>query len=423
MTTVCAALISRCCQQIIEDKTFGLKNKKKSKKVQNYVNQVVNATKASFVDHKKKKEEDAKAAAKAEKKKHKEEMADLFKASIIQPKVPFGVDPKTIACAFFKAGQCKKKGDACKFSHDQEICFGKKKAVSNKIDLCVDVAAAKAAKKQEEDIAITDPVELQKAIEKKARQMACETHIVCKHFLKAIEDKKYGWFWECPDQLNLPGGCKYRHALPPGYVFKDKKKSGDDEDEDADKRTLEEKLDDMRKGVGPGAMVTEETFREWKRKRLEKKKAEQEAADAKLKKNYKKGAKTQMTGRQLFEFDQSLFVDDAEAGGADDYKLEFGDVEEMLAAKEKIARNEAARIAGKSVEEMEAAESTSPPAPVPKKFGEDGMPIEDQGAKKPAAAPPAEAAPAAAAAALPEGIEENLFLDEDLDDLPSDDDE
>ena len=46
-------------------------------------------------------------------------------------------------------------------------------------------------------------MELQKAIEKKARQMACETHIVCKHFLKAIEDKKYGWFWECPDQLNL----------------------------------------------------------------------------------------------------------------------------------------------------------------------------------------------------------------------------
>ena len=118
LTTVCAALISRCCQQIIEDKTFGLKNKKKSKKVQNYVNQVVNATKASFVDHKKKKEEDAKAAAKAEKKKHKEEMADLFKASIIQPKVPFGVDPKTIACAFFKAGQCKKKGDACKAGCD-----------------------------------------------------------------------------------------------------------------------------------------------------------------------------------------------------------------------------------------------------------------------------------------------------------------
>ena len=32
------------------------------------------------------------------------------------------------------------------------------------------------------------------AIEKKAKQMACETHIVCKHFLVAIEAKKYGLF-------------------------------------------------------------------------------------------------------------------------------------------------------------------------------------------------------------------------------------
>jgi len=381
-----------------------------------YVTQVVQATKASFVDQKKQKEEDQKIAAKEAKKRHKDEMADLFKVSIIQPKVPFGVDPKTIACAFFKAGQCQHKGDKCKFSHDQEVCFGKKKAVGNQVDLSVDVLAAKGkSKNNADDIAITDPVELAKAIEKKARQMACETHIVCRHFLEAIERKKYGWFWECPDQLNNPSqGCKYRHALPPGYVFKDKKKSGDDSDEEGDGKTLEERLDDMRKGVGPGAMVTAETFREWKRARLEKKQEEEDAADAKLKKSYKKGAKTQMTGRQLFEFDESLFVDDAEAGGADDYKLEFGDLEEMMAAQLKIERNNEARIAGKSVAEMEAEEALlSPPkgeAQKPKRFDENGMPIDDEEA-------------AGKAVALPEGIEENLFLDEDLDDLPSDDDE
>ena len=43
----------------------------------------------------------------------------------------------------------------------QEICFGKKKAIGNKIDLTVDVEAMKA-KKNEEDVAITDPVELAK---------------------------------------------------------------------------------------------------------------------------------------------------------------------------------------------------------------------------------------------------------------------
>ena len=38
----------------------------------------------------------------------KKEEAALFQTAITQPKVPFGVDPKTIMCAFFKAGICEK---------------------------------------------------------------------------------------------------------------------------------------------------------------------------------------------------------------------------------------------------------------------------------------------------------------------------
>jgi hypothetical protein len=38
----------------------------------------------------------------------KKEEAALFQTAIVQPKVPFGVDPKTIMCAFFKAGICEK---------------------------------------------------------------------------------------------------------------------------------------------------------------------------------------------------------------------------------------------------------------------------------------------------------------------------
>jgi hypothetical protein len=39
----------------------------------------------------------------------KEELAQLMAPTdIIQPKVPFGVDPKTVLCAFFKAGRCQK---------------------------------------------------------------------------------------------------------------------------------------------------------------------------------------------------------------------------------------------------------------------------------------------------------------------------
>lgn len=41
----------------------------------------------------------------------KKEMAELFNSVIIQQKVPFGVDPKTVLCAHFKAGKCQKGGN------------------------------------------------------------------------------------------------------------------------------------------------------------------------------------------------------------------------------------------------------------------------------------------------------------------------
>lgn len=51
---------------------------------------------------------------------------------------------------------------------------------------------------------------------------------MCKYFLEAIENNKYGWFWVCP-----AGGdsCMYRHALPPGFVLKKDKKKEETEEE------------------------------------------------------------------------------------------------------------------------------------------------------------------------------------------------
>lgn len=37
---------------------------------------------------------------------------------------------------------------------------------------------------------------------------------MCKFFLEAVENSKYGWFWECPNGKN----CHYRHALPAGKL-------------------------------------------------------------------------------------------------------------------------------------------------------------------------------------------------------------
>ena len=57
--------------------------------------------------------------AKFEEEKRKKEEAALLKPVQTQ-KVPFGVDPKTVLCAFFKAGTCE-KGNKCKFSHDLNV--------------------------------------------------------------------------------------------------------------------------------------------------------------------------------------------------------------------------------------------------------------------------------------------------------------
>ena len=68
----------------------------------------------------KEKEKEIRAKAKMEEEKRQREEAALMKQVIQQPKIPFGVDPKTLLCAFFKAGQCE-KGAKCKFSHDLNV--------------------------------------------------------------------------------------------------------------------------------------------------------------------------------------------------------------------------------------------------------------------------------------------------------------
>lgn len=67
----------------------------------------------------KEREAEARKKEKAEDEKAAREAAALLKPVQIQ-KVPPGVDPKTILCAFFKAGSCE-KGAKCKFSHDLDI--------------------------------------------------------------------------------------------------------------------------------------------------------------------------------------------------------------------------------------------------------------------------------------------------------------
>ena len=152
-------------------------------------------------------EADKKAAEDA-----KKESMELFKPVQVQ-KVPFGVDPKTVICVFYKQGHCE-KGRKCKFSHDLNA---ERKAA--KKDLYTD---SRDDKQEEEETKKKDTMDdwdeekLRKVVFSKHGNPRTTTEKVCKYFIDAVENQKYGWFWTCPN-----GGdkCMYKHSLPPGYVF------------------------------------------------------------------------------------------------------------------------------------------------------------------------------------------------------------
>ncbi|XP_030451288.1 zinc finger CCCH domain-containing protein 11 [Syzygium oleosum] len=273
-------------QKVVEDKTFGLKNKNKSKNVQKYVQSLQQSVQpkpdASKVAAKKKKEEE---------KAREKELNDLFKIAVSQPKVPVGVDPKSILCEFYKAGQCT-KGFKCKFSHDLNV-----QRKGEKIDIYSD-------KRDEETMEDWDQETLEKVVESKKNEYNQNkpTEIVCKYFLEAVEKKQYGWFWVCPN-----GGkeCHYRHALPPGYVLKSQMKALIEEE--AEKAPIEDEIEDQRSKLTASTPMTPDLFMQWKMKKIDEREAGLAAQRAERAKN------DRMSGRELFLSDASLFVDDAEA--------------------------------------------------------------------------------------------------------------
>lgn len=113
---VCGVVSSHCLHFCFQDKTFGLKNKKGAKN-QKFIAQVEKQVKSGGLHPlgpaNPKKDEKEKKLLEAK------ELAALFKPVQTQ-KVEKGTDPKSVVCAFFKAGQCG-KGDRCKFSHDLTV--------------------------------------------------------------------------------------------------------------------------------------------------------------------------------------------------------------------------------------------------------------------------------------------------------------
>ncbi|KAG6386328.1 hypothetical protein SASPL_155224 [Salvia splendens] len=346
-------------QKIIEDKTFGLKNKNKSKNVQKYVQSLKQSVEP--------KPDASKLNAQ-----------ELFKVAIKQPKVPVGVDPKSIVCEHFKVGQCA-KGFKCKFSHDLNV-----QRKGEKIDIYSDkrdedengtmedwdqetlekVVASKSneynknkptdivsslplCSSTEMDVDFEEenlrslqieedegPIRPSSRIRRRIRiesevsrpntaQLADTPRIridgvsvayryririryairqqggVCKYFLEAVEKKQYGWFWACPN-----GGkeCHYRHALPPGYILKSQMKAL--LEEESKKVSIEEEIENERAKIATTTPMTPELFMQWKMKKIE-------ARDASLAAERADRAKNDRM-RHVF-LNASIFVDDAEA--------------------------------------------------------------------------------------------------------------
>ncbi|KJZ80222.1 hypothetical protein HIM_00072 [Hirsutella minnesotensis 3608] len=292
-----------------EDRTFGMKNKKGAVAQKQIAQMTANLKAGGSAEEKRKAAE--KAAREREKKAAEEarkEAAALLNRPAQVQKVPFGVDPKTVVCIFYKKGDCE-KGKKCKFSHDLSI-----ERKTEKRNLYSDTRNEEEEdKKKQETSADWDEEQLRKVVLSKKGNQRSTTEKVCKFFISAIEDGKYGWFWVCPN-----GGdkCMYRHALPPGFVLKTKEQRAAEKalmDKSPLKTlTLEDFLESERhKLTGNLTPVTPETFAKWKKERLNKKAAEEQARKAK-----------ENTGRALFESGKWRDEDDSDEDEDDAWNLE-----------------------------------------------------------------------------------------------------
>ncbi|KAL8335551.1 hypothetical protein RB598_009641 [Gaeumannomyces tritici] len=308
--------------KVVDDKTFGMKNKKGGA-AQKQIAQLAAQAKSGGNAEQKRKE--AEKAAREREKKAAEDAkreADLLlnKPAQIQ-KVPFGVDPKTVMCIFFKKGNCE-KGKKCKFSHDPEM-----ERKTEKRSLYTDTRADEEDTKKVETSADWDEDKLRSVVLSKKGNQKTTTDKVCKFFVDAIEDGKYGWFWICPN-----GGdqCKYKHALPPGFVLKTKEERAKEKalmDKSPLKTlTLEEFLESERhKLTGTLTPVTPESFAKWKKERLDKKAAEEQARQAR-----------EATGRALFESGNWRTEEDLDSDDDSDDDNDAWNLEKMRAETEAL---------------------------------------------------------------------------------------
>lgn len=211
--------------------------------------------------------------------------------------------PKSQICPYFKAGLCQ-KGRKCKFSHERD-------AGAVKANVYQDIREDDA-----DNMENWDQKKLEEAVNFNEGKYVNpnKTNLPCNNFLNAIAEKKYGWFWVCPNGVN----CKYKHALPQGFVLDTKKQ--------VEKREfcIETDIDDARQALtAKGTPMTYDLYVEWRAKRkIRKEKEAEERRKEELKKvgmKVQKGKKI-MSGKALFVFNPTLFKDDDDAADNTDLR-------------------------------------------------------------------------------------------------------
>lgn len=154
------------------------------------------------------------------------------------------------------------------------------------------------------DMSSWDQTYLEQVIEEKNKKRGpVPSPIICKYFLDAVENRVYGWFWDCPNGEQ----CQYRHCLPPGFVLqRDINKTKDLEK--LEERRIEEIIDAEREEIRKRPKLTPltlENFNAWKKRK-------QEQREKKIADDIKKATKTSggkaynmLSGRALFRYDPS----------------------------------------------------------------------------------------------------------------------
>ena len=259
----------------------------------------------------------------AKEEKRQRELLDkeVFKIVVKAPVLEPGVDPKSVYCPYHKAKQCT-RGEKCKYSHDPQV--GRKGA---KLDVYQD---RREKVKNEETNEDWDEETLQNVVATKGKGQKIQSNIICKFFIDAVRDRKYGWFWECPNgEL-----CHYKHALPPGFVLEKKKRRGDEE-EVVDETPIEDLLEEERQKLGgQGTPVTLELFTEWKNTREKRRQQETEAAASARTAQIAAGRAQNLTGRELLQYRPELFNDTEDPGEED---FDYGALRRQLLEEEDLA--------------------------------------------------------------------------------------